>query len=195
MKFIYAAGATPYNQDDSTYLIPKQITTQKELNEWEQHNIILAERWLFSKRRKELLTVDFLKLLHKKMFNLTWQWAGHFRKHQTNIGLEPYLISQSLLMLCDDVRYWIDNKTFPREEICMRFHHRLVFTHPFPNGNGRHARLMADAILVSLGGRRFSWGAHSLNQTDNQIRKGYIAALKSADNDDYQQLKTFLNIP
>ncbi len=71
MQFVYEEGATPYNLDDSIHLIPKQITTQKELNKWEQNNIFLAERWLFTKRHKNIFSIEFMKSLHKKMFSLT----------------------------------------------------------------------------------------------------------------------------
>ena len=66
MKFIYPEGATPYNQDDAAALIPKHITTQKQLNEWEQDNIIVADRWLFNSKHKNLLSSAFIKTFHKK---------------------------------------------------------------------------------------------------------------------------------
>lgn len=146
MKFVYEEGATPYNQDDAEYLIPKQISTQKE-----QNNIIRAERWLFAKKRKNILTIDFIRSLHKKMFDQTWTWAGQLRSHQTNIGVSPYHITTNLKMLCDDVTFWISHKSFSPFEIAVRFHHKLVAIHPFPNGNGRHSRLMTDVLLLSLG--------------------------------------------
>lgn len=194
MKFIYEEGATPYNLDDAIHLLPKQITTQKELNEWEQNNIILAERWLFTKRRKNIFSIEFIKSLHKKMFNLTWLWAGQLRTYQTNIGVSPYQISQNLKMLCDDVQYWISHKSFSSTEIATRFHHKLVYIHPFPNGNGRHSRLMTDALLVSLNIPRFSWGNGKF-ESNIEMRKAYINALKLADIGDYSPLLTFLELP
>ena len=72
----------------------------------------------------------------------------------------------------------------------MRFHHRLVQIHPFPNGNGRHARLAADLLVMRLGRERFSWGIESLRNA-GAMRHRYIAALKTADNFDLGPLLGF----
>lgn len=190
MKFVYAKGATPFNQDDFAQLIPKHITTQMQLNEWEQANIIHAEKWLFSRKRKDLLTIDFIKKLHLKMFDKTWLWAGKFRHHQTNIGLPSFQIQPHLKILCDDVQFWISNQIFPSDEVAIQFHHRLVHIHPFPNGNGRHSRLIADALLIQMGAARFSWGRKNL-ALSSDTRHQYISALKLADKGDYQHLLKF----
>jgi Fic-DOC domain mobile mystery protein B len=191
MKFVYPQGATPYNQDDSAYLIPKHIYTQNQLNEWEQANILQAERWLFSIKRKNLLTIDFIQNLYKRMFDQTWTWAGKLRPYNTNIGAPYRSIQESLKILCDDVLYWNNNQTFPLDERVTRFHHRLVAIHAFPNGNGRHARLMTDAFLVTAGASRFSWGKKNLVE-QSETRKEYIKALQAADNGNYKTLFEFV---
>jgi fido (protein-threonine AMPylation protein) len=99
MKFIYTPGATPYLDGDISNLIPKHITLQSELNEWEQANILEAEHWLFAKNRKNILSPDFIKKVHYKMFMNTWKWAGKFRKHQTNIGCQFFEIPSKLQQL------------------------------------------------------------------------------------------------
>ena len=191
MKFIYPEGATPYNQDDAAALIPRHITTQKQLNEWEQDNILSAERWLFTSKQKSLLTIAFIKKLHKKMFDKTWKWAGEYRTHNTNIGINYPLIQESLKNLCDDVVYWIENKVFPIDEIAARFHFKLVFIHAFPNGNGRHSRLMTDALLRQLGAPRFTWGSGGLCEQSN-VRSKYIESLKEADKENIRPLLDFV---
>lgn len=191
MKFIYPEGATPFNQDDASALIPKHITTQDQLNEWEQANIIEAEKWLFARKRKNLLSLEFIKALHKKMFDKTWRWAGKFRNHNTNIGALYSLIQEKLQSLCSDISYWVHNEVYSVDEIAVRFHHRLVAIHAFPNGNGRHARLMADALLVLLNARRFSWGKDNLIK-QSETRQQYIKALKQADNEMYDDLIRFV---
>jgi Fic-DOC domain mobile mystery protein B len=191
MRFTYPEGSTPFSQDDIHNLIPKHITTQSQLDEWEQFNIIDAEKWAFSRARTNLLSIEFTQLLHKKMFNKTWKWAGMFRSYQTNIGVEAYKISIDLKMLCDDVIYQIQNKIFSDDEIAVRFHHRLVFIHPFPNGNGRHARLMTDLLLTKVNKERFTWGRGNLI-IQSEVRKRYINALKKADNFDYTDLINFV---
>ena len=71
--------------------------------------------------------------------------------------------------LLDDTKAWIEHKSYARDEIAVRFHHRLVQIHPFANGNGRHARLMADLLVIELGAERFSWGRTNL-QDANDVR-------------------------
>ncbi len=193
MKFIYPDGATPLNPDELQGLIPSHITTQAELNEFELKSISEARRWSFSNKRKDIISVNFIKKLHKRMFSLVWKWAGKFRTTNKNLGIEFFKISVELRKLCDDALYWESNKIYPIDELAIIFHHRLVSIHPFPNGNGRHARLMADLILYNNTGKIFSWGSNFMMVESSDIRKRYIKALKAADNNDYDQLFKFAN--
>lgn len=152
---VYLPGATPLDADELACLIPTHITTQGELNEWEQLNIVQGEAWA-RRQRKDILDEAFVRQLHKQMFGETWSWAGSFRTSDKNIGVEWQQIGVKLRNLLDDVRYQIDNATYPPDEIATRFHHRLVSIHPFPNGNGRHARVMADLLVQQLGQPRFT---------------------------------------
>ncbi|AIK95659.1 mobile mystery protein B [Candidatus Odyssella acanthamoebae] len=190
MIFTYGEGATPFNEDDADKLIPNHIRTQHQLNEWEQANILIAERYLFSRKRNDILTTAFINRIHKKMFGQTWKWAGTFRKHQTNIGVKPYEITSCLKILCDDAKFWVSNQIYEAEEIAVRFHHRLVAIHPYPNGNGRLSRLMGDVLLYNLKNKRLSWGRVSLVQA-SQTRQEYIRSLREADQGNYVDLLKF----
>lgn len=181
--------ATPLTPDESKGLIPSHVTLRRELNELEQKNILKADQWAFQ-RKRNVLDEGFLRRLHKRMYGDVWKWAGTYRTTPRNLGVEPWRIQTDLRQLIDDVRYWIDNKTYPSDEIAIRFHHRLVAVHPFPNGNGRWSRLAADILVVSLGGTRFTWGRTNL-QTPGEIRRRYIDALHAADNHDIGPLMVF----
>ena len=185
----YAPGATPLDADELASLIPSHITTQGELNEWEQLNIVQGNTWA-RKQRKEILDEGFLRRLHQQMFGETWRWAGSFRKSDKNIGVDWLQIGVELKKLLDDVRYQVANGSLPPDEIAVHFHHRLVAIRPFPNGNGRHARLMADLLVERLGRPRFTWGSASLTDT-NETRQRYIAALQAADARDIAPLLAF----
>ncbi len=192
MNFVYAEGATPIDPNEMDGLIPLHISTQGQLNEWEASNILKAESWLFSiSGHGDFLTIDFIKRLHIKMFNETWKWAGDFRSSEKNIGVGSYRITTDLNNLLEDVRYQIINHVFPLDEIAYRLHHRLVAIHPFSNGNGRHARLMTDLLLVQAGEPRFTWGKQKL-EPEGPVRKQYIDALRKADGHDYSQLAEFV---
>ncbi|MGU3456049.1 mobile mystery protein B [Brevundimonas sp. M1A4_2e] len=182
-------AATPLTPDERAQLIPTYITTRAQLNEAEQIGIADADRWAF-RRKRDVLDEDFLLALHKRMLGGVWQWAGTFRNTERNIGIAAYLIGVELRTLIGDVKYWIEHNTFPIDEIAVRFHHRLVAIHPFPNGNGRHSRLAADLLIVSLGGVRFTWGSANLVEPA-ATRARYIAALKSADDHDIGLLLAF----
>lgn len=183
-------AATPLSPEELQGLIPSYITLRSELNEAEQSNILEAEQWAFS-RKRDVLDEEFLRKLHKKMFGRIWRWAGKFRLTERNIGVDPRHIGIDLRNLLEDCRCWIAHDVYPPDEITARFHHRLVCIHPFPNGNGRHARMAADLLLVRLGRPRFSWGSTNLINA-GQTRYAYIAALRAADDNDIRPLLEFV---
>jgi len=188
----YSEGATPINADEIEELLPTHITTQAELDRWEQDNINEALAWVEERKPADILNESFIKLLHKKIFCNVWKWAGKFRQSEKNIGVSWYKIPVELKQLCDDVEYWIENKIFSEDEIAARFHHRLVSIHLFPNGNGRHARLVADLLLENILNKPpFTWGTANLIKFGDD-RKRYIKSLVAADRGDYELLMNFV---
>jgi Fic-DOC domain mobile mystery protein B len=186
--------ATPLQPHDRHGLRQSWITSRQDLNEAEEANIAKAFAWARGRRSlkpDDILTTDFVCTLHKQMFGDVWSWAGDFRTRDVNIGnVQVHRIPVDLPAMLDDVKYWAEHRTFLPDEIAVRLHHRLVAIHPFPNGNGRHARLMADLLIQQLGGQPFSWGSGSL-KTVGELRKRYVEALKMADNHDIQPLVEF----
>lgn len=192
MNFDYPEGATPLDADEARGLLLSHITSRTELDRWEQENIAMAEAWAFRRKPRDILTEGFSKGLHKRMFGTVWRWAGDFRTTSKNIGVPAWQITTELRNLCADCATWIDHDTYPSDEIAVRFHHRLTAIHPFPNGNGRHARLMTDILLVHLLNQpRFSWGRGNLVSA-GECRQQYINALRAADRQDYSQLLAFV---
>lgn len=188
----HSEGATPLEYDELKGLRLTHITTRGELDFWEADNIRKAQDWCEKLRTKDILNRDFLCKLHKKMFSNVWKWAGTFRRSDKNIGVPFPRIPIDLQTLCDDAGAWIEFNTYPPDEFAVRFHHRLVFIHPFSNGNGRHARLMADLILQKLFSvQPFTWGKVGLAK-QSQTRENYIKALKMADDHDYSLLLSFV---
>lgn len=188
----YQEGQTPLDPEQINALKIKTISTQQQLNEFEQTNINEALQWLNSKRKiKDVLSEEFMIQLHKRMLGMVWKWAGQFRKTETNIGIDWTRISMELRLLVDDANFWVEHQTYLPEEIAIRFKHRLVSIHCFPNGNGRHSRIMADLIALHVFGlNKFSWGNSILVDSSEQ-RKMYLNALKRADNGDFSQLIKF----
>lgn len=185
-------GATPLDPDELEGLRPRHVTTRAELNELEQANIDAGLLWLHRRRRHDVLTLDFLQLLHKQLFGKVWKWAGTFRRTEKTIGADPRHIGERTLGLLGDVRYWVANDTYSPIESALRFHHRLVAIHLFPNGNGRHARIAADALLgTAYRHKPIDWsGGQDLIQ-DSKRRRQYIEALRAADRQDIGPLLAF----
>jgi Fic-DOC domain mobile mystery protein B len=182
-------AATPLTPIEREGLIPTHVTLRSELNELEQQNVAEATSWAFE-RRRNMLDERFLRGLHRRMFNKVWRWAGEYRETERNLGVSPHLIQPDLIQAIDEARYWVEHKSFKRDELSVRFHHRIVMVHPFPTGNGRWSRLAADLLVTAQGGSRFSWGGANL-QTAGKARARYIDALHAADNHDLAPLIAF----
>jgi Fic-DOC domain mobile mystery protein B len=162
------------------------------LDHLEQANIQDGLKWLSKRRSGEILDERFVRELHKRMFGQVWTWAGSFRSTEKNIGIDPRQISVQLRMLLDDVKYWVEHETYPPLEACLRFHHRLVYIHLFANGNGRHARIMTDALMAKVfKGKPIDWAGGYDLQSMNERRAEYIQVLRQADRGDYSALLRF----
>ena len=183
-------SSTPLTEEELEQLIPSYITWQHELNEAEQANILEAGEWAFL-RKRDVLSERFLDNLHDRMFRRVWRWAGKHRQSNKNLGIDAYRIPTELRQLVEDCCYWVDNDTYEPDEMATRFHHRLVCIHAYANGNGRHARLATDLLLVALGRKPFSWGRVNLVDA-GETRNSYIAALRAADNHDIEPLLDFV---
>jgi Fic-DOC domain mobile mystery protein B len=180
---------TPLTAEECEQLIPSYITLRHELNEAEQINIGAALRWVDA-RKRDVLDRDFLRELHRRMFCDVWRWAGQYRTTARNIGVDAYRIAADVQQAIDDARYWVEHATYPPDEIAVRFSHRLVAIHPFPNGNGRLSRLVGDCLARQLGQPPFTWGKATL-ASPGEIRARYVEAVRAADNHDIEPLAVF----
>ncbi len=192
MIFEYFPGQTPIDAaEQEALLLP--LKTQKQLNEAEEANIMDATAWALSDRalrHTDPLTEEYLFQLHRRMFGDIWAWAGNVRTTDKNIGVPFFKIRIELRQLLDDARYWRENSVYEPDELALRFHHRLVTIHLFSNGNGRHARLVADVLVRTMGRPAFSWGGVNF-VSEKAVRARYLEALKSADGGDYAPLLEF----
>ncbi len=193
LTFHFTEGQTPINEEEKAGLKITSISLQRELDEVELANIAKASKWLRRKKLSpdEVFTEAFLKKLHQRMFSDTWRWAGVFRQSEKNIGVKWILVGREVKVLCDDALFWVEHETFPPKEIALRFKHRLVSIHCFPNGNGRHSRMMADVIMEKVFGLpAFSWRAAGLVSATEE-RRLYIQALRAADMGEIKPLVEF----
>lgn len=193
LELDYIDGQTPLEEEEKEGLLIKSISNRGELDEFEQQNIEEAIQWTIKRsfKKEEILTESFIRSLHERMYGNVWSWAGKFRKTNKNIGVDKQHIGIELKKLLDDTIYWLNNNSYSPDEIAVRFKHRLISIHCFPNGNGRHSRLMADIIIEKIFKQpEFSWGATNLvKQTDT--RAVYIQAVKAADVNNYNPLLVF----
>jgi len=193
LKLDYIYGQTPISEEEKEGLLIKSITTRGELDEFEQQNIEKAIEWTLTKKftKEYILSEELIKELHRRMLNDVWEWAGKFRKTNKNLGVDKFEIRVEIRKLIDDCNFWIENKTFGEDEIAIRFKHRIVKIHPFPNGNGRHSRLLADIIVEKIFNKSvFSWGKDNISKPGD-TRKKYINSLHQADNGNINSLIEF----
>lgn len=186
-----AAGATSLDGEEMEGLLPSHLVSRSQLNEWEQQNIEAALLWLSRQRRPRPLEESWLRRLHREMFGQSWRWAGQYRSSDKSIGADWRQIRMQVPALLADIAFQVEHHVDPVDLIVIRFHHRLVSIHPFPNGNGRHARLIADVLIEQLGAPRFSWGGSSSLVDTSGLRQQYIAALQQADRGDVSSLLAF----
>jgi Fic-DOC domain mobile mystery protein B len=179
-------NGTPLSEEERRGLL-LPVLTRAELNREEAANISQAMSWLFFSRRRlrpESVTHEaWLKRLHGRMYNQVWAWAGQYRTSERNLGVPYWQVRMDMHNLEADARAWLADTSTTRygnDECAIRFGYQLVLIHPFPNGNGRWSRLASDALIVALGGSRFTWGRASLTEA-GQLRRSYITALQTAD--------------
>jgi len=193
LELNYIEGQTPIDENEKQGLRISSITTREELDEFEQLIIEKAVEWTMRRKFSQeiILSEQFVKELHLRMYDDVWKWAGKFRTTNKNIGVDWQLISVSLKQLLDDCKFWIENKTYSEDEIAVRFSHGIVSIHCFPNGNGRHSRLIADVITSHIFNMPvFSWGSSNLVR-QGDARKQYIDAIHAADQGIIFPLLTF----
>ncbi len=182
-------AATPLTPEERRDLIPTYVALRRELNEVEALNVADGERWALSRKRNVLDEV-FLQRMHLRMFGDVWRWAGKYRSSERNIGVASYMVPVAMRQTIDDAKYWVEQKSWPSEELAVRFAHKLVSVHPFPNGNGRWSRLAGDLLAIQLSQQRFTWGSASIVSISD-TRRTYVQALKKADDGDIAPLLIF----
>lgn len=193
LELDYQSGQTPLDPDEHAGLKPKRINTQGALNEWEQLNLAKGARWAHKQLTKDILDDVFLRELHRRMLGETWTWAGTYRTSDKNIGCDWRQVPTRVRNLLGNTAYQVAHQVMPPDELAIRFHHQLVSIHPFPNGNGRHSRLMADLLVLKLGQQPFTWGSGGAEAsvTVGALRAEYLAALRAADNGNIVPLTVF----
>ena len=194
VQYHYTEGQTPLGEEEKEHLIPT-VLTREDLDRLEQENILEARRWVMRESvlapKRDIFTEKFILSFHKRMYGRVWKWAGQYRKSNKNIGVDYLRIRTELRNLLDDAAYWLEHNTHGITELAVIFHHRLVKIHLFPNGNGRHARLLADVIVAKYGGEKLTWGGGADLTAHEGVRKLYVAALREADAGSYDSLILF----
>ena len=177
-KFLFPEHATPL--DDVSYLKLPWVHNLKDLNRAEAENISQAQKKYLQKPvgdPSKWFHLSYLKKIHLSMFGNVWEWAGKWRISSTKLSYR--------------VMSWSSESSFLTSiERSARIHHQLVSIHPFENGNGRFARLVADRYLLAHKKAHPVWPSEI--GKNGSIRREYIEALKDADKGNYQPLIEFI---
>jgi Fic-DOC domain mobile mystery protein B len=180
-------GETPI---DVSGLKRKGISTRAELNQAEAENIRkVVVKYLAAtpSRRSAPFTLSWTKRLHQQMFGDVWKWAGQFRQENLNFGEDWHQVQIQLQGLLDDLVYWEGHETSLLAQAA-RLHHRAVRIHPFQNGNGRWARMLANIWLKRHGQPITVWTEATIG-SQSLIRDEYITAIRAADHGDEAPLR------
>jgi len=173
------------------------VPTDEDINQAELVGIVEATEWA-ERARLDPKDVKFWQRLHEQMFGQVWGWAGEWRQHEANIGVPPHDIQPKMKVLHDDLVFWLsDECEMTVVELVARFHHRLVYIHPFANGNGRWGRLMTNVLAareLRLPPINWAEGAGDLRDPESEERKIYVAAIKAADMGDFTPIMTYLKV-
>ncbi len=186
-------GDTTLTPEEQLDLIPS-LATRAQLNELERHTIHTARVWAMRPKtlaRPDLVTDAFGRELHHRMFHGVWRWAGRYRTTEKNLGWTVPRLTEGIRNAFDDAQSQLLHTSYSLHEIAVRLHHRLVVIHPWPNGNGRHARLIADLLVASRSGAPLTWGAGANLLTATETRARYLAALRTADEQNFTPLLAF----
>jgi Fic-DOC domain mobile mystery protein B len=190
-------GQTPLDEDQKAGLL-LPVVTQGELNAAEADAILKARIWAMVRTRPlpAHLIIDetWLKQFHKRMLAPVWDWAGSYRRTDVYIGVPWPQIPTAMREALDYSRFWLENRIandMTMVEVAVRVHHKLVLVHPFPNGNGRWSRLVADLLVRSAREAPLTWGGGEDLQAAGSTRTAYVAALRAADSGDFRDLIAF----
>ncbi len=176
-------GTAPITPEEQARLLPS-LSTRAQLDEVERLKTNAARVWAMRGavlQRGDLLTEAFARELHRRMFGGIWRGAGRYRTAERDPGWETHRIAEGVRMFLDDAEGWIRFSTYPIHEAAVRLHHRLVSIHPWPNGNGPHARLLADIVVASHGEEALTWGSGTPAAELGSARARYTDAIGAAD--------------
>ncbi|MBI3135587.1 MAG: mobile mystery protein B [Bacteroidetes bacterium] len=192
LKITYVEGQNQLNEEELNGLKLTELTTYAEICTAEERGIAKTTAWVEKNyfKAEKIFTEAFLKEIHKRMLSEVWLWAGKFRLHNKNLGVDKIKISSELKQLMSNTRFWIEDESYTMDEIALRFAHRLMQIQPFPDGNARHAKIMANVILEHLlNSEIFTWGESITNPEKN--REAFLDALRKADKGKMDDLLKF----
>ena len=116
------------------------------------------------------------------------EWAGRYRESNVIIGGADHTPPDALEVPSQmkNLMDWLkaNKKSLHVIELAALFHHRLVYIHPFLDGNGRTARLAMNLLLMRAG--------YPLVVILKNDRKKYYRVLSSADKGNPKPLVQFV---
>lgn len=182
------AGRTSLTVQDLQGLKLPFVKTRAQLSAVEGPNIVSGKQATLTSRKSRvpnMLSVEYLRELHSRMFNDVWDWAAQIPSTELQnefAASVPGIRPQLSILYADAIEYWLNDKRMTPEEFAVRVHHRVVKIHPFRNGNGRHSRLLADLLLSeNFGLETFTWGGSAQLGAGDLYRQPYLEGLKAAD--------------
>ena len=144
---------------------------------------------LVEKGKNNTVSERFIRSLNQiLMQDIDREWAGKYRNSGVIIGGADHKPPEALEIprLMQNLIAWVgdNNKKIHPVELASILHHKLVFIHPFFDGNGRTSRLTMNIILMHSG--------FPLVVILKNDRKRYYSTLSQADKGDYIPFVNFI---
>jgi fido (protein-threonine AMPylation protein) len=173
-------GETPIDPSGLRSPYKKWVKTRRQLAQPEAENIRKATlKYLTGKLtcRKAPFDVAWMLRLHHEMLGDVWQWAGQTRRTGCQFGVDWQQIEMQLYGTVEDLEIWQESMDLLEQSTNLHF--RGVWIHPFQDGNGRWARLLANIWLRLNGEPIVEWPAE-VSGIESRIRQEYLDCIRHA---------------
>jgi cell filamentation protein len=171
------------------------LTTEKEINESEFEGFLKAEIYFTEKlSARTKFDVKYILGLHKMALTHLYSFAGKYRDVNMSKGGFPFasakFLPETMSEFETEILSKLKNKYESQEDLIKDVaivHGELLFIHPFREGNGRTARLLAN-LMVRIAG----YESLKFEKVGKKEFEEYVSAVQNCANKDYEKMIDFV---
>jgi cell filamentation protein len=186
----------PNNQDE---ILPNKLglKTTEEIGRSEFEGFLKAEI-IFSEKltSRTKFNVNYIKKLHKTSLGHLYSFAGSFRDVNMSKGGFPFasarFLSQTMAEFENEILLSLPNHYSTKEALIVdlaRVHGELLVIHPFREGNGRTARILANLMAFKQG-----FDPLKFEMINDSRFEQYVEAVQSCAKKDYAKMEKIMEL-